>query len=56
MDWQQLAALTIVGIAAFLLLRAAHRPWLLFVHQLPAKPTAVRVRTWRRHKGLLLNP
>jgi hypothetical protein len=29
--------------------RAAHeRQWLLFVHQLPAEPSNLRVRTWRR--------
>lgn len=30
---------------------AAHR-WLLFVHQLPAKPSNLRVRTWRRLQQL----
>jgi hypothetical protein len=29
----------------------AHR-WLLFVHQLPARPTSLRVRTWRRLQQL----
>ena len=24
------------------------RPWLLFVHQLPSRPSNIRVRTWRR--------
>jgi hypothetical protein len=27
---------------------ASPHPWLLFVHQLPAKPSNLRVRTWRR--------
>jgi hypothetical protein len=31
---------------------AAARPWLLFVHQLPAKPSNLRVRTWRRLQQL----
>jgi hypothetical protein len=30
---------------------AAHR-WLLFVHQLPARPSNLRVRTWRRLRQL----
>ena len=30
---------------------AAHR-WLLFVHQLPARPSNLRVRTWRRLQQL----
>ena len=28
------------------------RPWLLFVHQLPASPSNLRVRTWRRLQQL----
>ena len=28
------------------------RRWLLFVHQLPARPTSLRVRTWRRLQQL----
>ena len=30
---------------------APHR-WLLFVHQLPARPSNLRVRTWRRLQQL----
>lgn len=30
---------------------SAHK-WLLFVHQLPARPTSLRVRTWRRLQQL----
>jgi hypothetical protein len=32
--------------------RAANRHWLLFAHQLPAKPSNLRVRTWRRLQQL----
>ena len=31
---------------------AGTHPWLLFVHQLPAKPSNLRVRTWRRLQQL----
>jgi hypothetical protein len=27
-------------------------PWLLLIHQLPAKPAYARVKIWRRLKGL----
>jgi hypothetical protein len=32
--------------------RASTYKWLLFVHQLPARPTSLRVRTWRRLQQL----
>ena len=32
--------------------RPASRRWLLFVHQLPASPSNLRVRTWRRLQQL----
>jgi hypothetical protein len=32
--------------------REAKREWMLFIHQLPPKPTSLRVRTWRKLQKL----